>query len=61
LGGAGSVASKIVKIYERVKVHGRWTDHSVEIPRLKADGTMYLKDDREGKFRISWYEGKGKK
>ncbi len=61
LGGASSVANKTVKIYERVKVQGKWTDRSFKIPRLKADGRMYLKDDREGKFRISWYEGKSKK
>jgi hypothetical protein len=28
---------------------------------LKADGTMYLKDDRAGTFHISWYEGGNKK
>ena len=61
LGGAGGVANKTVKIYDRVKVQGKWTDRPVSIPKLKADGTMYLKDDREGKFHISWYEGKSKK
>jgi integrase len=55
------VANKTVNIYERVKVQGKWTDRSVPIPKLKADGTMYLKDDREGKFHISWYEGTSKK
>ena len=55
------MANKTVNIYERVKVQGKWTDRSVSIPKLKADGTMYLKDNREGKFRISWYEGKSKK
>jgi hypothetical protein len=55
------VANKTVKIYERVKVQGRWTDRSVSIPKLKVDGKMYLKDDREGKFHISWYEGENKK
>jgi len=54
------VANKTAKIYERVQVHGKWTDLAVSIPRLRADGTLYLKDDREGKFRISWYEGKRK-
>ena len=44
-----------------MKVQGKWTDRAVPIPKLKADGTMYLKDDREGKFHISWYEGKIKK
>ena len=41
-GGAGTVANKTVRIYERVKVQGKWTDRSVAIPKLKADGTMYL-------------------
>jgi hypothetical protein len=52
LGGASTVANKTLNIYERVKVQGKWTDRSVPIPKLKADGTMYLKDDREGKFHI---------
>jgi integrase len=51
------MANKRVKIYESVKVNGRWTSVSVEIPKLKPDNTLYLKDGREGKFRISWYEG----
>jgi hypothetical protein len=55
------VANKTVKIYERVKVQEKWTDRPVSIPKLKADGTLYLKDDRGGKFHISWYEGKNKK
>ena len=55
------MANKTVKIYERVKLQGKWTDRAVPIPKLKADGMMYLKDDREGKFHISWYEGKIKK
>ncbi|MGA7630110.1 MAG: hypothetical protein WCB11_05055 [Terriglobales bacterium] len=46
------MANKTVNIYERVKVQGKWTDRSVPIPKLKADGTMYLKDDREGKSHI---------
>ena len=36
------MANKTVRIYERVKVQGKWTDRSVAIPKLKADGTMYL-------------------
>lgn len=54
------MANKRAKIYERVQVEGRWTDRPVVLPKLKADGTLYLKDYREGKFRISWYEGKAK-
>jgi hypothetical protein len=54
------MANKAVNIYERVKVQGKWTDCSVPIPKLKVDGTLYLKDDREGKFHISWYEGKAR-
>jgi len=51
------MANKRVKIYERVRVQGKWTSVSVEIPKLKPDNTLYLKDEREGKFRVSWYEG----
>jgi hypothetical protein len=43
-----SMANKRVKIYERVKAHGKWTSVSVEIPTLKPDNTLYLKDEREG-------------
>ena len=51
------MANRRVKIYESVKVHRRWTTATVEIPKLRSDGTLYLRDDREGKFRISWYDG----
>ena len=54
------MANTKAKIYERVQVHGRWTDRAVRLPKLRADGTLYLKDDREAKFRVSWYEGKKK-
>ena len=36
LGGAGGVANKTVKIYDRVKVQGKWTDRPVSIPKLKV-------------------------
>jgi len=52
------MANKKVNISERVKVHGKWTSTSVEIPKLKSDNTLYLKDKRQGKFKLSWYEGK---
>ena len=55
------MANKTVKIYERVKVQEKWTDRPVSIPKRKADGTLYLKDDRGGKFHLSWYEAKNKK
>jgi hypothetical protein len=58
--GAVFVANKRAKIYERMQVHGVWTDRAVSIPNLKPDGTLYLKDERDGKFRISWYEGRKK-
>lgn len=48
------MANKRVKIYESVKVEGKWTTVTVEIPKLKPDGTLYLNDDREGKFRVPW-------
>ena len=49
-----------VKIYERLKVTGKWSTVSVEIPNRKKDGTIFLRDDRRGKFRISWYENRKK-
>jgi hypothetical protein len=55
---ASPIANKRVKIYERVQVHrGRSTDRAVAIPKLRFDGTLYPKDEREGKFRVSWHEG----
>ncbi|MGA3090461.1 MAG: hypothetical protein ABSD75_17755 [Terriglobales bacterium] len=54
------MANKTVNIYERVKVDGKWRDCPVEVPKLKPDGKLYLKDDRDGKFMISWYEGRKK-
>jgi integrase len=55
-----NVANKTVNIYERVKVDGKWRDWPVLLPKLKPDGKLYLKDDRDGKFMISWYEGRKK-
>jgi integrase/recombinase XerD len=50
-----------VKIYERVKVEGKWTILPVGTPKLrKKDGKPFLHDDRQGKFRISWYENRRK-
>jgi hypothetical protein len=42
------VANKTVNIYERVKVDGKWRDWPVVVPKLKPDGKLYLKDDRDG-------------
>ena len=50
-----------VKIYERVKVESGWTALPVGTPKLrKEDGKPFLHDDRQGKFRISWYENRRK-
>ena len=54
------MANKTVNIYERVKVDGKWRDWPVVVPKLKPDGKLYLKDDRDGKFMISWYEARKK-
>ena len=46
-----------VTIYERVKLDNKWTRVRVEIPGgRKRDGKLFLKDDRQGKFQLSWYE-----
>jgi len=43
------MANKRVKIDESVKVHGKWTTVTVKIQKFRSDGTLYLKEDREGK------------
>ena len=51
-----------VTIYERVKLDNKWTRIRVEIPEgRKRDGRLFLKDDRQGKFQLSWYEKRCKK
>jgi len=36
------VANKRAKIYERVQAKGEWPDRPLLIPKVKADGTLYL-------------------
>lgn len=51
-----------VTIYERVKLDNKWTRVRVEIPEgRKRDARLFLKDDRHGKFQLSWYEKRSKK
>jgi integrase len=51
-----------VSIYERTKSNGVWNTVSVALPRLnKKTGKSFLQDDRRGKFKLSWYEGRKKK
>jgi len=48
-----------VTIYERVKLDNKWTRVPVKIPAgRKRDGKPFLKDDRPGKFQLSWYENR---
>ena len=49
-----------VSIYERVKRGAKWRRQSVQIPPCKANGTLYLKDDRQGAFQLSWCEQRQK-
>ncbi len=49
-----------VSIYERVKRGAKWRRQRVQIPPRKANGTLYLKDDRQGAFQLSWYEERQK-
>ena len=52
-----SVGEIKVAIYERVKRDGKWTRVRVEVPNgRRRDGRLLLKDDRQGKFELSWYE-----
>ena len=51
-----------VAIYERVKVDGKWMEKHVPTPKtIKKDGKLFVKDQREGNFIISWYEDRNKK
>ncbi len=51
-----------VTIYERVKLDNKWTRVRVEIPEgRKRNARLFLKDDRQGKFQLSWYEKRSKK
>jgi hypothetical protein len=49
-----------VRIYERVKHAKKWSTVPVEIPKLKKDDTLFLRGDRQRKYRISWYENRRK-
>ncbi len=49
-----------VSIYEQVMRGAKWRRQRVQIPPLKANGTLYLKDDRQGAFQLSWYEERQK-
>ena len=50
-----------VTIYERVKQAGKWHEAPVRIRRIiKKDGSLFAKDNRQGRFIISWYENRKK-
>jgi integrase len=49
--------NRVVSIYERVNGNRKPTWRAVEIPELKKDGGLYLKDNITGQFYISWYDG----
>jgi hypothetical protein len=49
-----------VSIYERGKFGAKWRRKKAAIPPLKANGTLYLKDDRQGVFQRSWREDRQK-
>lgn len=53
-----------VAIYERIKDEDGWHERFVPMPRMikKSRGgyTLFPKDEREGKFLISWYENRKK-
>ena len=50
-----------VSIYERVKFNGKWTRLHIQPPQgRKRDGKLFLKDDRQGKYQLSWYENRQK-
>ncbi len=49
-----------VRIYERVKYGTKWGRKRIAIPPLKKDGTLFLKDDRQGIFQLCWHENRQK-
>jgi integrase len=49
-----------VTIYQRVKHGTKWGRKRVAIPPLKKDGTLFLKDDRQGIFQLCWHESRQK-
>jgi hypothetical protein len=49
-----------VTIYFRVKHGTKWGRKKAAIPGLKIDGTLFLKDDRQGILRLCWHEGRQK-
>jgi len=52
----------VVTIYERIKQGKRWREVLVPFPRtIKKDGSLFAKDEREGKFIILWCEKRRKK
>ena len=50
-----------VSIYGRVKINGKWMEKHVSMPNTMKDGKLFVKDQREGNFIISWYEDCKKK
>jgi integrase len=54
------VANKRVNIYERLKINGEWTDRPVQLPKLTREETLNPKDDRSGRFYVTWYDGQKK-
>ena len=50
-----------VSIYERVKINGKWMEKHILMPKTMKDGKLFVKDQREGNFIISWYEDCKKK
>ena len=49
-----------VTIYQRVKHGTKWGRKRIAIPPLKKDGTLFLKDDRQGIFQLCWHENRQK-
>ena len=54
-----------VAVYERIKDSHGWHERHVPMPRRikRSEGgyTLFSKDDREGRYLISWYENRKKK
>ena len=50
------MANKRVNIYERLKINGEWTDRPVQLPKLTREETLNPKDDRSGRFYVTWYD-----
>jgi len=49
------VANKKVKIYERLKVNGKWADRTVPVPKLRPDETYRRSAILDSCWHVLWH------